>query len=116
MCCRSTRWIAACLVAGVLLPREARAADDPPPAGQDRPELMVQIGHASYLKRIAVSPDGKRLLTAALDASPRLWDLETGKLLRVFTGHSASVMAVAFSPGGKRVLTGGFDNTVRLWD
>jgi WD40 repeat protein len=50
------------------------------------------------------------------DPTVRLWDLETGKELRVFRGHTNAVFAVAFSPDGQQALSGSFDTTLRLWD
>src|SRR5206468_2912844 len=114
MLSRHRSWFATWTVLALFAPAGARAADDPKPpaAGQDMPELMVQIGHATYLSRVAVSPDGKWLLTVGTDTTPRLWDLESGKLLRVFSGHSSWVTAATFLSSGKRVLTGGFDKTL----
>jgi small GTP-binding protein len=46
----------------------------------------------------------------------RLWDVETGRCLRVFEGHKKAVYSVAWSADDRRILSGSDDTTVRLWD
>jgi WD40 repeat protein len=64
---------------------------------------------------LALLPDGRRFLSAGADQTLRLWDLETGQVLRHFEGHSGEVVYLAVSPDGRRLLSGG-DVTARLWD
>jgi tetratricopeptide (TPR) repeat protein len=65
---------------------------------------------------VAVSPDGKTLLTGCEDGAARLWDVEKRKLRTAPLLHQAWIFGVAFSPDGKTVLTGSRDQTARLWD
>ncbi len=70
---------------------------------------------STYVFSVAFSPDGQYALSGSDDMTARLWDVESGKLLRTFEGHSGLVIAVAFSPDGQYVLSGSSDMTVQLW-
>jgi hypothetical protein len=73
-------------------------------------------GNSGYVKGMALSPDGRRLLTGHEDKTVRLWEVATGKELRRFEGHTAAVNCVAFSHDGTQALSGSEDRTVRLWN
>ncbi len=70
---------------------------------------------STYVFSVAFSPNGEYALSGSDDMTARLWDVESGKLLRTFEGHSGLVIAVAFSPDGQYVLSGSSDMTVQLW-
>jgi WD40 repeat protein len=90
----------------------AQVGSRPEPAG----EIRRFVGHGNVLWNVAVSRDGRRLLTASHDYTVRLWDVETGRQLRVLSGHTDHVKGVAFLPDGRRGISGADDDTVRLWD
>lgn len=62
-----------------------------------RPELVVQSGHLSEINAIAFSPDGQLMATCGDDKTIKLWDMETGKLVRSITTNS-EMHDVWFSP------------------
>jgi hypothetical protein len=66
----------------------------------------------------AFSPDGKALAAGGeYDNTIRLWDVETGKVLRTFVGHQGPVGGVAFSPDGRALASWGhWEPAIRLWD
>jgi len=67
---------------------------------------------------VAFSPDGLWVASGGEDHTVKLWNAQTGELIRTFRGHSGIVSRVAFSfgPDGKRLASASFDNTVKLWD
>ncbi|MCA9936238.1 MAG: PQQ-binding-like beta-propeller repeat protein, partial [Anaerolineales bacterium] len=48
--------------------------------------------------------------------SVRLWDLETGEMLKRLDGHEGIVIRVAFSPDGRTALSTSLDHTIIWWD
>jgi WD40 repeat protein len=78
--------------------------------------LRHVLPHLDKVLAVAVSPDGKAVLTGCADGKARLWDLETGDLLGILEGHQKAVCAVAFGSNGRFVLTGSEDATACLWD
>jgi len=79
-------------------------------------ERVFEQGVVGNSVPVAVSPDGGSGLTGSAGNIAKLWDLETGELIRTLVGHTNTVTTVAFSPDGQQALTGSADNTVRLWD
>ncbi|MGB7924276.1 MAG: caspase family protein [Pyrinomonadaceae bacterium] len=65
---------------------------------------------------VAFSPDGKWLASGGDDYTVRLWEISSGKELKVFRGHEDEVDSVAFSPDGKWLASGSADRTARVWD
>jgi WD40 repeat protein len=85
-------------------------------AQEQRPRLAARLGHSAPQCTVAFSPDGKRVLTGGFDSITRLWDVETGLVIRRFEGRTESWSSVAFSPDGGLVLRGEGDGTTRLWN
>jgi WD40 repeat protein len=105
------------LAAGALPPsRFSPVSKDGLSPSDEKPQLVVQLGHYGYVKSVAFSPNGRLVLTGGADGSVCLWDVRSGREIRRFRGHSDSVKSVTFSPDGRLVLTGSEDGTARIWD
>lgn len=73
--------------------------------------------HADALIHIAMLPDGKRLAASSEDGAARLWDCETGELVKQFyNGRGEYVWCCVPLAGGDEVLTCGSDQCVTRWD
>jgi WD40 repeat protein len=72
--------------------------------------------HSGAVTDLAVSRDGRYVVSSSLDQTIRYWDLQTGKTIQTLKGHTGPVICVDISPDGKRAVSGGADQAVRIWD
>lgn len=95
-------------------------------------EVLVFRGHQHFIRSFTFSQDGKLLASSAAEgeSSPsggrdtyiRLWDVATGKQIRMLTGYKGAELGfrdrvtVQLSPDGKTLASGASDCAIRLWD
>ena len=61
--------------------------------------LATLEGHADWVTACAVTPDGRRVVSASADNTLKVWDLETGRALATLEGHAAGVHRVRGDAG-----------------
>lgn len=72
--------------------------------------------HSDSIQAIAWRTDHRQFATAALDRTVRLWDADTGKVLRTLTDHVDAVWGVAYSVDGRWFASASGDRTAKLYD
>ncbi|MCB1211680.1 MAG: WD40 repeat domain-containing protein, partial [Verrucomicrobiales bacterium] len=77
--------------------------------------MQSYAGHLDAVYALALSPDGKMLVTGAYDQKIRLWDVGSGKELAMLKGHNGAVNGLSFRPDGKVLASASGDRTVKLW-
>lgn len=77
---------------------------------------VLQLEHPNDVRHARFSPNGRLIATACWDRNVRVWDAESGALLRLLSGHRQSVEAIDFAPDGRTLVSGSLDGTARLWD
>jgi WD40 repeat protein len=69
-------------------------------------------GHTTMMRALAFTPDGKQLISASEDKMIRVWDLTSGKTVRIIRGESGpgslgKMLAMSLSPDGRWLAVAG---------
>ncbi|HEU5369913.1 MAG TPA: hypothetical protein VFU69_15680 [Ktedonobacterales bacterium] len=75
--------------------------------------LAVYSGDDNFVRFVAWSPDGQRIVSGGEDRTAQVWEATTGKTLLTYDNTRAPA-ALAWSPDGKRVASMA-SKTVRVW-
>jgi WD40 repeat protein len=81
----------------------------------DDGRIIARLQQPEYVLRLAFSPNGRRLVTAAFDGSIRLWDVGSGREVGSILENTVA-QGLVFSPDGRRLATLSRDGTLRLWN
>jgi WD40 repeat protein/tRNA A-37 threonylcarbamoyl transferase component Bud32 len=73
-------------------------------------------GHTSWVRSVVIHPEGKLFASGSGDKTIKIWNLETGELLRTIAAHSAWVRAIATSPNGQILASCSNDKTIKFWE
>ena len=81
-----------------------------------RMALSLQ-GHEAEINSIAFDSLGGRMITAAADATARIWNVETGELIQVIRKTSDIIQCANFSPDGLKVVTAStYSASADIWN
>ncbi|MFP6767607.1 MAG: hypothetical protein VB859_05515 [Planctomycetaceae bacterium] len=73
-------------------------------------------GDPGWIRAIAVTADGKTLISAGTDAIIRLWSVADGKPAGTLDGHTGDIFSLAVHPDGQSLVSGDIFGTVNQWD
>jgi glucose repression regulatory protein TUP1 len=62
------------------------------------------------------SPNGRCIAASHRDGLVRIWNVNTGHLMRRVLAHADYVYGIAFTPDGKGLVSGCSDKTLKYWD
>ena len=62
-------------------------------------------GHLEDTTFAVFSPDGKQCASGSSDKTIRIWELSTGREIRMLLGHERPITALTFSPDGKFLVS-----------
>ncbi|WP_182871256.1 WD40 repeat domain-containing serine/threonine protein kinase [Stieleria mannarensis] len=78
-------------------------------------ELLQEWDAHSAVRKIAFSPDGRRIVAGDHDGVIHTWDIDSGRPLASVT-QPGSIYSVDWSPDGRLIASVGSDKIVRIWD
>ncbi|KMZ72360.1 putative Eukaryotic translation initiation factor 3 subunit [Zostera marina] len=86
---------------------------------QSADSVITLKGPQGRINRVVWGPLNKTIISAGEDAIIRMWDTETGKLLKESdkeTGHQKTITSLSKSADGSHFITGSSDKSSKLWD
>lgn len=91
-------------------------------------KLRTITGHSWGVSSVAFSPDSKIVASGSYDSTIKLWNPQTGKLVRVLNGLSGwlspvkswlrrdeGISCIAISPDGQTLASSGSEEVIKLW-
>lgn len=75
----------------------------------------IAVLSESEVLSLTFSPDGTSLVSGSNNRTIKLWDIQTGGVIRTFKGHTGPVYSVSISPDCT-TLASGSDETIFLWN
>jgi WD40 repeat protein len=99
------RWLATSSASGLVVLRHM-------------PDLKVvrRLEHPGGATVLAFAPGGGALAAAGYDGAVRLWDVATGRPLRVLKGARGTIWSLDYAPDGSGLAAAGEDAVIRIWN
>lgn len=78
-------------------------------------------GHTGAILCVSFAPTATpsgsmQFISGSEDNFIRLWDIDLGACVRVFTGHTDWVLSVTYTSDSEHIVSGSRDKTIRMWD
>lgn len=90
-----------------------------PPRGEQSRKIGECIrtftGHSDFVLSVALTPNGRWVLSGSKDRGVQFWDPDTGHTYMHLQGHRNSVISVAPSPTSTLFATGSGDSKAKIW-
>jgi translation initiation factor 3 subunit I len=96
-----------------------RIAEDPEDQVGDSVLVLQSPDGKKKINRAVWGPLNQTIVSGGEDAAIRIWDAETGKLLKQSdeeVGHKEAITSLCIAADDSHFLTGSHDKTAKLWD
>ena len=74
------------------------------------------FGHRGQVSSVTFSLDGTLLASGSYDKTIKLWDVQTGGVVKTFSGHGYRVSSVSISTDNVMIASGSGGKTTHLWN
>ena len=77
-------------------------------------ENSFGLMHAGTVTALVALPDNRHALAGSRSKKVKLFNVDDGDVLRIFTHHTEQVFCLALLPDGRRFVSGSMDQTARI--
>ena len=77
--------------------------------------LLLMPALSTRIATVHWSRDGEMVMSGCSDKVGRIWDAETGQLLKSINQHSSEIWDMLPSPDGRYIVTASSDKTIQIW-
>ena len=78
-------------------------------------QTAILSGHTNHVISLTFSQDGTSLVSGSFNTI-KLWDMQTGGVVKTFHGHTAWICSVSISADCTTIASASRDKTIYLWD
>jgi len=79
-------------------------------------ETVIQKGHIQPVTCVAFHPSGAYFASGSLDQSIKIWNVQSGKIIRTINIHTSKILNLSFSKDGKKLLSSDYLNNIYVTD
>jgi WD40 repeat protein len=77
--------------------------------------IQTLVGHTDEINVIALTLDGKHIISGSRDHTLKVWNLENGDCLHTLEGHNNIISTIVLTPDGRWIVSGSLQ-TIKVWD
>jgi len=76
----------------------------------------LSTAHSDTIFAVEFSPDGKLVASGGADKFLKVFDVDSGELVRSFEGHTHHVLGVSWKAESKVLASSGADTVIKVWN
>lgn len=100
-----------CTIAVLLVAIAAAAA-----SADEMPVVTATSGHSLSVESTVFSPDGRWYASASSDATIKLWETASGRMIRTLVGHTEKVNSIVITSDNRWLVSTSEDKSIKIWD
>ena len=77
--------------------------------------MYTFAGHKDSIKSVAVSSDGRFIVSGSSDKTVKVWNIQERKEEFTLTSHTSIIGSVAISANCKFFMSASNDQTIKVW-
>ncbi|MFB2876073.1 hypothetical protein [Floridanema aerugineum] len=78
--------------------------------------VQTIAAHSDWVSAVIFAADMSKIISGSFDRTLKVWNYQTGELIRVISENTGAVYALAFSDNLNLLAQGGSEQNIKLWE